>query len=326
MRKFAWVFALFAIAGAGCDKLGPVFGLSGEQAKPQATGAIKGKIVDREGNPIAGAKVSNGAAVYYSSDGTTVVKDDLWATVSKDQRSAHELTLEKGEFVLTKVAANTVTSIMAEFDGTYSSSVQVFVDANTFDASTEAGAPTKLLSEVTVPVYGPVGDSRLNALEYISNSIGSGALEGTAAATPSMAVNFTNNGLVSVYLKAPPGSKGATVSRYRVTYYPVEADLSNPSLATPISTEVGDGLTNNPINRTLSSALVQPATQTRSGPQAKVDLDLVTPDASFSAYVRSKSELKAYVELFDASGNAIMSRDTTKVATISTAVTIRFKQ
>lgn len=326
MKQFAWVIAVLAIASAGCDKLGPVFGLSGEPDKPKLTGAIKGKIIDREGNPIAGAKVSNGAAVYYSSDGTTVVKDDLWATVSKDKRSAHEVTLEKGEFILTKVAANTVTSVMAEFDGTYSSAVQVFVDANTFDISSETGAATKITSDITVPIYGPVGTNRLNALEYVSNSVGSGALEGTSAASPSTAVNFANNGLVSLYLKAPPGSKGATVSRYRVTYYPLEADLSNPALATPISTEVGGGLTNNPITRTLSAALIQPATQTRSGPQAKVDVDLVTPDASFSAYVRNKTELKAYVELLDASGSAIMGRDTTKVATISTAVTIRFKQ
>ncbi|MNT94165.1 hypothetical protein D3C72_2357970 [compost metagenome] len=66
-----------------------------------------------------------------------------------------------------------------------------------------------------------------------------------------------------------------------------------------------------------------PATQTRSGAPADVPLNIVTTDASFSAYVRDKSEFKAYVELFDASGKAILERDPNTAATISTTVTIR---
>ncbi|HEY9898425.1 MAG TPA: hypothetical protein V6D00_04520 [Pantanalinema sp.] len=328
MKKFAWVIAVLSIASAGCDKLGPVFGLVGEPAKPMITGTIRGKIVDRDNQPIAGAKVSNGAAVFYSaSDPSTdpiVIKDDLWrSTMSAEDKAKHQITLEKGEFVLAKVAANTVTSIMAEFDGQYSSAVQTFVDANTFDNTSETETFTRIKNPITLPIYGPVDSAHLNAVEYVSNSIGSGALEGTSAASPSTAVNFAGNGLVSLYLKAPPGSLGATVKYYRVTYYPLEADLSNLAAATPISTEIGEGIPVNPIERTLAlPALIQAATNTRSGPLGRVDLTLVAPEASMSAYVRAKSELKAYVELLDSSRNAIMSRD----ATISTTVTIRFKE
>ncbi|MNX46526.1 hypothetical protein D3C86_770660 [compost metagenome] len=321
MKSIAWVFAVLAIATVGCDKIGPVFGLAGEPSKPRATGAIRGKVVDRDNNPIIGAKVSNGAALYYTSSGKEFVKDDLWrSTMSDEEKAKHTLTLEPGEFMLTKVAANTVTLIRAEFDGTFSPAIQVPVEAKTFDSTAE-NAYTEVVGNITVPTYGPVSSSRKNALEYVTST---DTLNGTPAASPSTAVTFDNGGKVVLRLKSPTGSDGATVKSYRITYYPIEADLSNLEAATPISTEVGDGLLNNPITRSLSTpVLVPPATQTRSGVPADVPLNIVTTDASFSAYVRAKSELKAYVELFDASGNAILERDTTKAATISTTVTIR---
>ncbi|MBO9542569.1 hypothetical protein J7643_18435 [bacterium] len=325
MKSIAWVFAVLAIASAGCDKIGPVFGLAGEPAKPRATGAIKGKVVDRNGKAIAGAKVSNGAALYYTSDGEQIVRDDLWrSTMSDEEKAKHTLTLGEGEFVLTKVAANTITLVRAEFDGNFSPAVQIYVDAKTFDNTKDEGAPTVLDDEIKVPAYGPVDrTTRKNALEYVAST---DTLNGTPAASPSTSVTFDNGGKVTLRLKAPPGSDGTAVKSYKITYYPVEADLSNLAAATPISTEVGDGLLNNPISRSLATpVLIPPATQTRSGSPADVPLNIVTTDASFSAYVRAKSELKAYVELFDANG-AILERDTTTAATISTTVSIRLRE
>lgn len=326
MKKLAWLIALLSIASTGCDKLGPVFGLSGEPARPRLTGAIKGKIVDQNGDPIAGAKVSNGAAVFYSSDGTSksIVKDDLWGTVAKDKQAEHEMGLTKGEFVLTKVAGNATTLVMAEFNGVYSQAIQVYVNAATFDNTATENGLTLVDGEIKVPTFGPVPGARDTALEYVSNSLGNDALEGTSAASPSTSISFPNSGVVSLKLQAPVGGKGATVKGYRVTYYPLEADLSNLSAATPISTEIPEGLSVNPVSRTLTvPVLIQPATNTRSGPESTVGVNVVSTDASFNAYLRAKSELKAYVELLNESGSILKNRDD---ATISTTVTIRLKE
>lgn len=295
MKRIACLIAALAIALTGCDAINQMIAAVGTDYRPPLkTGAIKGKVVDRSGNPLVGAKVTNGAAVYFTADEGGTVRDDLYdaTKASTDAANAkHVMTLSKGEFVLTKVAGNNINYITAEFDGQTSPAVQVYVNAATFDASKEAGKQGLTLiapnqnNEVKIAIDEPVAaDSKL--ITFVSTNIADN-LVSVATTSASLQYNFSK---VSVFAKAPAGGQGVTVRSSRVTY------LSSGE------TELGSGQTglntNNNVQTLPSPVTILPGTTTQSGQLAQVDVPFSLINNTFINYVVTNREFKVQVKLY----------------------------
>ncbi len=320
MKRIACLIAALALALTGCDTFNQMIGIVGADYRPPLkTGAIKGKVVDRNGNPLVGAKVSNGAAVYFTADDGGSVRDDLYdSTASEADRTKHTMALSKGEFVLTKVAGNNINYVVAEFDGQTSPAVQVYVNAGTFDVSKEAGkqgitfiAPSQN-NEVKIAIDEPVAaDSKL--ISFVSTNIADNIV---TAASASATIQYDHS-KVSIFVKAPPGGQGVTIKSSRVVY-------QNSNGVALGSGEIG---TNNDIPRTLPAPVtVLPGTNTSSGQLAQIDVPISNVNESFITTLRNARELKIQVKLYTDTGAQDVVKDRATGEDLIVLLTLKYQQ
>jgi|GEM_PF-3273180 hypothetical protein len=302
MKRWIWpVVVTAAIASDGCDQVGQLLGVVGASYRPPfQTGAVRGRVVDRNGNPLVGAQVSNGAAVFFTASdpsvGAVKVKDDLFnPSDSTANQAAHQVTLGAGEFMLTKIAANTITSITAQYDGQITSPVQVFVKAQTFSAGS-SNSFTPLTADIKLPVDGPVDSNHPSAVTFLGTSI-AGNVVTVSAASNSVNASYAPSDTVSVFLQAPPGSKGATVYNALVTYFPAgTTDFTQAPIDTTTTTGVGPN--GNPLNRPLQFPVtIVSGSALHSGPQNQVDVKLSSTNPAFINYLRTNNQLVAKIDL-----------------------------
>lgn len=299
MKRIASLLAALALALTGCDTINQMIGIVGADYRPPLkTGAIRGKVVDRNGLALVGAKVTNGAAVYFTADDGGTVRDDLYDTSKKstdEYNKKHVLTLAKGEFVLTKVAGNGINYVQAEFDGQVSPPVQLYVNAATFDRTNEAANyGLNQLDDIKIATDEPVSsDSKL--IKFVSTDIP----DNVVTAASSSATLAYDHSKVSIFLQAPPGGAGVLVKSARVTYQ--YTSTGNPALST---SDLGS---ENGITRTLNTVTVLPGTKTQSGQLAQVDVPISNVNSSFITTLRSARELRIQVKLYtDTGGNDVV--------------------
>lgn len=300
-----------SLALAGCDaftQMGQMIGVVGTDWRPPATtGVIMGRVVDRNGNPLVGAKVTNGAAVYYS---VSVAGGSKAVTVSSSSATVGTSTVTldgDGQFVLSDVPTP-YTFVTAEFDGKVSSPIQVPV---------KAGA-LKPAGDIKIPVDGPVNDAASASLRLIGTQT-PGNLVTMSMATGSTTPVYRPSDTVSMILQAPPGSMGAAIKNYRITYFAVgentgsgnhltttDVGVSNPGAAIPLA----------------YPATVLPGTTIRSGDQAQADVVISNTATAFLNYIKLRGAIVAKIELLDAASVTIKDRDANA---ISTTVKIQYQ-
>lgn len=302
MKRIACLIAALAVALTGCDTINQMIGVVGSEYRPVLrTGAIKGKVIDRNGNALVGAKVTNGAAVYFTADGTNTppVRDDNYDSTKKSTDPTnvkHMLTLEAGEFVLTKVAGNGIHYITVEFDGQNSPALQKYITAATFDVENkDGGMGLNLVGDIKIAVDTPItGDSK--AVKFISTNIPQNII---TAASASTTLSFYPSEKVSLYLQAPPGSGGDTVQSSKVTYY-------SPSGTALSANDIG--IAPAPVTLTASVTIL-PGSSTRSGQLAQVDVTASNPTSKFRDYLIANNEVTAKIELFSDKTGALPLKD-----------------
>lgn len=287
MKRIACLIAALAIALTGCDTINGWIGIVGSDYRPPLkTGAIKGKVVDRNGNALVGAKVTNGAAVYFTADDGGTVRDDLYDTTkasTDDFNKKHVMTLSKGEFVLTKVAGNGIAYLQAEFDGQMSPPIQIYVNAATFDASKDADKQgLNALDDIKIAIDEPVSaDSKL--IKFVSTDIKDNVV---TAASASTTVQW-NHSKVSIFMQAPPGGAGITVKSARVSYQDTDGSAPDQTIGP------------NDVVRTLPAPVtILPGTKTQSGALAQVDVPISNVNSTFIDYFRTVREMKIQVKLY----------------------------
>lgn len=315
MKRIACLIAALAITLTGCDTVSQMIGIVGSEYRPPLkTGAIKGKVIDRNGNALVGVKVTNGAAVYYTADDGGTVRDDQYDTTqsaTSDFNKKHLLTLAKGEFVLTKVAGNTINYLQAEFDGQMSSPVQVYVTAAAFDASKEAASRGLTgLDDIKIAIDEPVAaDSKL--IKFVSTDIVDNII---TAASASATLQYDHS-KVLVYLKTPPGGPGVTVKSSRVSYQ--DTDGSAPD--SPIGP--------NDVVRTLPAPVtILPGTKTQSGPLAQVDVPISNVNSTFIEYLKNAREMKIQVKLYTDTTGTDVVKDRATGEDLTVLLTLKYTQ
>lgn len=318
----------------GCDATTTFFqniGVLTPNYRPAlGTGAIRGRVVDRNGSPLVGARVDNGQAAFYSGYQDVPVVDDLYnfSYTSTDPLNVkHTLKLNVGEFVLTKVASG-VTYVRATYDGNQSAAYQIYVSAGTFDI-TQTAMKNGLRSyqglteigDLKVAVDGPVTASQSTSVELTGTNLEGGIIKAASSSTSPKSLTYDpSNGMVGVYLRTPPGSKGVAIDRAKITYFNSAYD--------PALTEDGARLQNvgqNPIIRSFPGVVtVLPGTVLSSGPLTMADVNAISMSPAFQTYLTGQGEIKAKIELMiaGATDSLVVNRND---KAISTVVSIQFR-
>lgn len=316
MKRIACLIAALAVALTGCDTINQMIGVVGSEYRPPLkTGAIKGKVVDRNGIALVGAKVTNGAAVYFTAEEGGTVRDDLYDTTKKstdEYNLKHVMTLEKGEFVLTKVAGNGINYVRAEFDGQESPAIQIYVNAATFDASKEAGSQGLNLvpNDVKIAIDEPVAaDSKL--IKFVSTNIPDNIVT-AASASATLQFDYSK---VAAFMQAPPGGPGVIVKASRISYQ--DADGTGPD--TPIGP--------NDVVRALPTPItVLPGTKTQSGPLAQVDVPITNVNSTFIDYLRNAREMKIQIVFFTDTNGTETVKDRATGENLTVILTLKYSQ
>lgn len=310
MKRIAAIMTC-SLALTGCDaftQMGQMIGVVGTDWRPSVTsGVITGRVVDRNGNPLVGAKVTNGAAVYYSVS-VAVANKTVTVSSSSTTVGTSSVTLDgEGQFVLSDIPSP-YTFVTAEYDGKVSSPIQVPVKVGALNAA----------GDIKIPVDGPVADTASQSLRLIGTQT-PGNLVTMSMATGSTTPAYRPSDTVSMILQAPPGSLGATIKSYRITYFAVGENTGGSNYLT--TTDVGAGNPGAPIPLAYS-ATVLPGTAIRSGDQAQADAVISSTTAAFLNYIKLKGAIVAKIELLDAANATIKDRDGNA---ISTTVKIQYQ-
>ncbi|HEY9855688.1 MAG TPA: carboxypeptidase-like regulatory domain-containing protein [Stenomitos sp.] len=177
---------------------------------PTTVRAIRGYVVDRNGQRLPGAKVAMGSVSVLTAVASASVVDEQGQTVS----------LQAGEFILLGVPSGDQTLSLSYDDASRSIPVTV-----------QASGATQV-AELYLPAYGAVPS-------------GSKAVVATAAlpyikvqkASADASLTFTPES-VTVAFKAPPNGMGDQIGAYSVTYYQDGGTALAPTLVRPCSVDV----------------------------------------------------------------------------------------
>ncbi len=242
-------------------------------------GAIYGHVQDPNGNPLPGARITDGAAVTLASDGQYVfptreynATDDPNVILGVDGA-----TLSAGDFVLDGLPLGNDT-LTVSFDEV-KTTVPVFVDPSSFSAvinpklgitppnygASYANPETK--GTIVVPFYRAVAGSQgVRAAEVDPPSI-----EGliTLASGSSPVVSWPSGSKVAVVLRVtPPANAAIQIASASILY---EDDAG-----TPLFDPTNSSAYMEVVRNIAPEVTVLPGTSKTSGPPAAVVLDLAT--------------------------------------------------
>lgn len=309
-RSFRWlskwplpVAACMFLLGCDVSTLNSLFGTA-SAGVPHYTGYVWGAVEDRYGRPLPGAKVSDGASVFYSSDG---IQQDFTSDVPNAAGSTAAF-LDRGEFFFIRAAAGGIRNITATYDSTSSiNTVQIFVPPSSgqtiADRSqqyvTGGTKPASASVPLVINTGGPLDSSVKDVLDLptanFNTLIATGSVSGTSLSNIVYTTNVSSitGSVATITAKAPPGSSGSTLAGYAITV------TSNTTGAT-----ASLGTQAQPLQ--LTPLLAGPGSAIVSGPSVNVQVDL--SQVNNLSIVQAPGTYRLAVEFYDQSGNPVLMR------------------
>lgn len=273
-RLLALVTGLSLIAGCA-SVYDQWFTLGADHRPTVETGYIKGRVVDAYGRGIAGAQVSNGAAVFFTSDGSAKIKAD---------DGTDDLTLTTpGEFVLSKVNTG-IQYVTATFDGEKSEPARILVVKKELNVTNLNAGGDNSLGDLIISTQGPLsaGSTAIKLIQVFPDTLtatfSTEIASGSTTPTFGGATYGNQSRDITLSVAAPPNGAGQTIRSYRVEY-----EGPTPGFSADFS----------PIE------FVGPGSKTSSGPTTNLLVKRVGPTTKeFSADLATASIRIATIKLY----------------------------